>query len=90
MTLRGVETVVRVVRAEVVRDLVEDEELALGAEVRRVGDAALDQVLLGAAGDSARVAGVRQAGDRVGDLADERERRRLGERVEDRRSRGRA
>ena len=84
VALGGVERVVRVVRAEVVGDLVEDEELALGPEVGRVGDPGLGEVRLGASSDSTRVALVPLARDRVGDLADERERRRLGERVEDR------
>ena len=87
VALGRVDRVVRAVRAELVRDLVEDEELALGPEERRVGDAGRDQVLLCAAGDAARVAGVRLAGDRVEDLADERERRRGRERVEHRRLR---
>jgi hypothetical protein len=82
--LGGVDQVVRGVRAEVVVHLVEDEELALGAEVRGVGDPARAQVLLGAAGDAARVLRVGRARDRVGDLAHERERRSLGRGVEDR------
>ena len=85
--LGGVERVVRVIRPQVVRDLVENEELALGAEVGRVCDAALDQVLLGPPRHAARVAGVRQPRHGIGDLAEQRERRRLGEGVEDGRGR---
>ena len=67
--------------------LVEDEELALGADAGRVRDAGRAQVLLGAAGDAARVLRVRLPGDRVRDLADERERRCLRRGIEDRRGR---
>ena len=84
VALGRVERVVRVVRAEVVRDLVEDEELTLGAHVGRVRDARLVEIRLRPLGDAARVAVVLLAGERVGDLADDRERRRLGERIEDR------
>ena len=80
VALGRVDRVVRAVRAELVRDLVEDEELALRAHEGRVGDARRAQVLLGALGDPARILGVRLARDRIGDLADQRERRRLGER----------
>ena len=79
-----VDEVVRAVRAELVRDLVEDEELALGAEVRRVGDPGAAQVRLGALRDAPRILAVRLARERIGDLADQRERRHLGRRVEDR------
>ena len=48
VALGGVDRVVRRVRAELVRDLVEDEELALGPEVRGVGDARRAEVRLGA------------------------------------------
>ena len=84
VALGRVEGVVRVVRAEVVRDLVENEELAFGPEVGRVGDARLGEIRLSAASDPAGVAPVALVRHRVGDLADERERRRLGEGVEDR------
>ena len=84
VALGRVDEVVRPVRPELVRDLVEDEELALGAEVRRVGDAAAAQVRLGLARDPARVLRVRLARERIGDLADQRERRHLGRGIEDR------
>ncbi len=84
VALGRVERVVGVIRAQVVRDLVQDEELALRPHVGGVGDARLGQIRLRAAGDDAWVARVALAGDRVGDLADQRERGRLGERVEDR------
>ena len=85
--LARVDRVVRGVRAEVVADLVEDEELTLGADEARVGDPGRAEVLLGALRDLARVARVPLLRDRVDDLADERERRRLGGRIEDRGSR---
>ena len=84
VALRRVDAVVRLVRRELVGDLVEDEELALGAEVRRVGDPRLAEVLLRPPRDSPRVAPVGLAGRRVGDLAHERQGRRLGEGVEHR------
>src|SRR6202007_2862146 len=55
---------------------VEDVELRLGAEVRGVADPAAAQVVLGLAGDVARVARVRLAGQRV--VHEEREVQRLG------------
>jgi hypothetical protein len=75
---------VRGIGAEVVVHLVEDEELALRADVSRVGDPGRAEVLLGRARDPARVAAVALARRRVGDLAHERERRRFRERIEDR------
>ena len=87
VALGRVDAVAGLVRTARVRDLVEDEELALGADVARVGDAARAQVLLRPPRDTARVLGVRLLRHRIGDLADERERRGLGERVEDGRRR---
>ena len=84
---RRVDLVARLVRPTRVRDLVEDEELAFGPHVTRVGDAGRAQILLRALRDAARVLRVRLVRDRLGDLADERERRGLGERIEDRRRR---
>jgi hypothetical protein len=84
VALRRVDLVVRAVVRELVRDRVEHEELALRAEVRGVGDPGRAQVLLGALGHAPRVLGVRLPRQRVDDLAQQRERRRLGERVEDR------
>src|SRR4029453_8093476 len=67
-----VDEVARLVRPERVRDVVEDEELALGAEVRRVGDPGRVQVLLCATGDAARILVVRLARDRARAFPDER------------------
>ena len=83
--LAGIDEIVRPVRPELVRDRVEDEELAFGPHVRRVGDAGRAQILLRPRCDPARILRVALAGERVGDLADERQRRRFGERVENRR-----
>ncbi len=83
VALRRVHRVVRPVRRELVVHLVEDEELALGAEVGGVGDARGPEMGLGTAGDAARVPRIRLLRDGIRDLADERQRRRLGSRVED-------
>ncbi len=58
-----------------VGDVVEDEELGLGAEVRDVGDPDLHQVPLGLLGDEAGIARVGLAEYRIGDRADQRQRR---------------
>ena len=87
VALGRVDREVGAVRRQLVGHLVEDEELAFGAEVRRVGDPGLGQVGLRTACDTARVASVGLSGGRVGDLAEERERRHRRERVEDRASR---
>jgi hypothetical protein len=87
VTLLGVDLVEGRVRLLVERDVVEDVELGLRAEVADVGDAGGSQVFLGLHRDVARVARVRLARDRVQDRADDRDRRRLVERVEDRRRR---
>ena len=84
VALRRVDRVVRLVVCDLVADRVEHEELALGADVARVGDVGRAQVLLRALGYAARILRVRLVRDRVDDLADERQRRRLGERIEDR------
>ena len=65
--LDRVDVVEALVRAGLVPGGVEDVELGLRAEVRGVGDAAAAQVVLGLAGDVARVAGVGLAGQRVVD-----------------------
>src|SRR5205823_11466957 len=57
VALGRVDAVAGLVRTARVRDLVEDEELALGADVARVGDAARAQVLLRPPRDTARVLG---------------------------------
>src|SRR5258708_11697772 len=56
LALARLDLVVPVVRAGVVADAVEDEELGLGPEVRDVADAALLQILLGLLRDEARIA----------------------------------
>ena len=84
MALLGVDLVERRVRLLVEGDVVEDVELRLGTEVRQVRDAGGAQVLLRLHRHVARVARVRLTGDRVEHRADERDRRRLVERIEDR------
>jgi hypothetical protein len=54
VTLGRVDGVVRGVDPRIERDLVEDEELALGAEIGRVGDPGAEEMLLGAPRDTAR------------------------------------
>ena len=83
VALGRIDLVPRLVGTARVRDLVEDEELALRADEARVGDPGGAKVRLGALRKLARILVVRLARDRVDDLADERERRRLGEGVED-------
>src|SRR5204863_2126858 len=68
-----VDHVAGAVRAFRVADLVEDEELRLGTEVRRVADTGRLQVRLGLGGDRAGVLRVRLLGDRVDDVAGERQ-----------------
>src|SRR6202044_679474 len=63
--LNRVEVVVALVRAGHEAGRVEDVELGLGAEERRVGDPGALEVVLRLAGDVARVAGVGLAGQRV-------------------------
>ena len=58
VALARVDEVARGVRAELVRDLVEDEELALRAHVGGVRDRGRAEVLLGALGDAARISRV--------------------------------
>jgi hypothetical protein len=68
----GVDSKKYPVRRVVVADVVEDEELRLGADVDGVGEPVWSDVLLGLLGDVARVAAVGLAGDRVDhDVADE-------------------
>ena len=75
----GLDVVVARVLLGVVADVVEDEELGLGAEVGGVGDAGRLEIGLGLARDVARVARIVGAGDRIGDVADHGERGLLGE-----------
>ena len=63
--LERIDVVVALVRGGREAGRVEDVELRLGAEERRVADARAAQVVLGLAGDVARVPGVRRAGQRV-------------------------
>ncbi len=82
MPFGRIDLVVRAVRVEAVGDRVEDEELALRPDVRRVGDAGRAEIGLGVLRDPAWVARVGQAGDGVDDLADHGEGRLGRERVE--------
>ncbi len=79
----GVDEVVAVVGSRGIADVVEDEELRLGAEERRVGDPGGLEVRLGLPRDVARVAGVALLRDRVDDVADQRQGRPGDERVHD-------
>ena len=83
--LVGVDGIEAEVRPAAVADVVEDEELGLRSEVRRVRDAGRLQVRLGLPRDVAGVAGVVLLGDRVDDVADQRKRRPGDERIDDRR-----
>ncbi len=68
----AIEVVVAGILGLVVADLVEDEELQLGAEVGDIGDAGGLHVIDGLAGDIARVARVVFLGQGVLDIADDR------------------
>jgi hypothetical protein len=83
MALGRVDRVVGGVDLERIGDLVEDEELALGPEVGCVRDTGREQMLLSPPRDPPRVAVIGLPRYRVGDLADERQRRLSRERVED-------
>ncbi len=87
VAFRRVDLVPGFVRAARVRHLVEDEELALRADEARVGDTRGAQVLLGALREPPRILVVRLVRRRLRDLAEQRERRHLGERIEERRRR---
>ena len=82
--LLGIDVVVGLLLARVVADLVEDVELGLGPPVRRRGDAGRGEVALRLHGDPARVARVELPRDRVHDVADQRQRRHLVDRVHER------
>ena len=73
--LDRVDLVEGAVLALLVGEVLEDEELGLGPEVAGVGDPAFDQPALGLRGDVTRIARVRVVGERVGDRADQRQRR---------------
>ena len=79
----AVDEVVAGVLVLIVADVVEDEELQLGAEVGDVGDAGRLHVVDGLAGDVARIARVVLLGERVLDVADHGQRRVLAERIEE-------
>ena len=80
----GIDVVVALVVVLVETDRVEDVELGLGPEVGDVGDPRPLQIVLGLAGDVARVAGVELAGQRVLHEGVDHECRVLGEGVHDR------
>ena len=66
-------------------DVVEDEELGFGAEIRGVGDAAVLQIHLGFARDPARIALVVLARDGIDHVAGHHQRSDLAERIDERR-----
>ena len=81
--LFGVDEVIARMLILIEADVVEDEELSLGPEIGRVGDARVLQVQLGLLGDPARIALVVLARDRVHRVGDHDQRRRLAERIHD-------
>ena len=81
LSLAGLDAVVAVVHARVVGDPVEDEELRFRPEVGDVADAARLEVPFRLLRDEARIARVGFPGDRIDDVADEREGLVPGERV---------
>ena len=66
-----VDLVVAAVLVLLVAHLVEDEELRLGTDVARVGDARVLQVLLGLPRDEPRIARERLSGHRIDDVGDD-------------------
>ena len=80
--LDRVDHVEGLVRPVLEADVVEDEELGLGAEVGGVGDAGRLHVLLGLLGDVARVTAVALDRERVGDEAVEHQRLAGPERID--------
>ena len=82
LALDRVDPVHRTVGLRLEPHVVEDEELRLRPEVRRVGDPAGEEVLLRLLGDEPGVAAVALAGDGVGDVAVHDERLPAPERVE--------
>ena len=83
MALDRVDLVGAVVDALAVADVVEHEELGLGAEEGAGADAGGIQVLLGLAGDAARIARVVFLGHRVAHVADQDQRLVDAERVDE-------
>ena len=86
-SLGGVDVVIGLVAVLVEADIVEDEEFELRGEPTGVGQAGRLHVADGLAGDVPGVAGVILLGDRVLDVADHRQGRAGGERVDQRRVR---
>ncbi len=80
--LFGVDEVEAEVLALIEADIVEDEELQLGAEVDGIGDAGGVQVHLRFLGDVARVAVVTLLGDRILNVGDHHQGGNFGERIE--------
>src|SRR5262249_31004507 len=76
-----------IIYALAVAHLVEHEELRLRAEIGSIADAGTLQVGLGLLSNVASVAAIGLAGDGVPDVADQDQRCRRGERVEERRGR---
>ncbi len=85
--LRRIDLVVAAMLVLLVADLVEDEELGLGADVAGVGNAGLLQVRLGLARHVARIAAELLPGNRVDHVRNDADRR-LGEERIDRGGRG--
>jgi hypothetical protein len=85
--LLGVDVVVAGVLVGLEADVVEDEELRLRTEVGRVGDSRELEVVDRLLRDEAGIARVRLPGDRIDDVADQRQGRVVTERVDDRRLR---
>ena len=81
VTFVRIDVVVARILRGVVAQRVEDEKLRLGSKERRVADAGGLEIGLGLARDVARVARVVGAGDGVGDVGDDAQRRILGERI---------
>ena len=81
--LLGVDVVVPLVRVLIEPHRVEDEELGFGPPIGGGGDAGGLEVLLGLERDEAGIAGIRLEGQRVVDVAGERERRHREDRIDE-------
>ena len=82
----GVDEVIARVGVGVEADVVEDEELRFGAEIGRIGKAAVLEVELGLLGNPARIAIVVLPRNRIDDVGRHDQRRHFGERVHAQRS----